>query len=122
RPGADQTAAELRMLLSLEEARKERAWKVPIIKTSATTGAGVRELADKLAKHLAFLRESGQLAARSGQQVRSELLALLHQALLARIEAMVSPEEWSQIIAEVVERHTDPYTAAAAIARRVGLS
>src|SRR5262245_19462474 len=121
RPDADRAAAELRMLLSLDEMRKERGWKVPILKTSAATGQGVPELADRLAQHVTYLRESGQLAVRSGQQARSELLALLHQALLARIEATVSPEEWSQIIAEVVERHTDPYTAAATIARRIGL-
>ncbi len=53
RPGADQTAAELRMLLSLDDTRKERAWRVPILKTSASTGEGVPELADKLAAHLA---------------------------------------------------------------------
>ena len=61
RPGADQTAAELRMLLSLDDTRKERAWRVPILKTSASTGEGVPELADKLAAHLAALKESGQL-------------------------------------------------------------
>ncbi len=44
RPGADQTAAELRMLLSLDEHRRERIWRVPIITTNATTGDGVPEL------------------------------------------------------------------------------
>ena len=121
RPGADQTAAELRMLLSLDSSRKERAWRVPIVKTSATSGEGVPELADKLAAHLAFLRESGQLANRSGQQARSELLALLHAALVERIEATVAPEEWRAIIAAVVDRQTDPYTAADSLARRLGL-
>src|SRR5262249_17037651 len=119
RPGADQTAAELRMLLSLDEGRRERGWKVPIVKTSAATGHGVPQLADRLASHLAYVRESGQLAARSGQQARSEMLALLHQALLAKIAATVSPEEWDRLVTEVVERHTDPYTAAATIARRM---
>src|SRR5579864_5187729 len=49
RPGADQTAAELRMLMSLDSERKQKAWRVPIIKTSAVSGEGVPELADKLA-------------------------------------------------------------------------
>ncbi|MFI5271740.1 MAG: methylmalonyl Co-A mutase-associated GTPase MeaB [Ktedonobacterales bacterium] len=122
RPGADQTAAELRMLLSLDEHRKEREWKVPIVKTSAASGQGVAEVCDKLAAHLAFLRESGQIAVRGARQARSELLALLHQALLAKIETTVSPDEWQRLIAEVVERETDPYTAADAIARQIGLA
>jgi len=122
RPGADQTVAELRMLLSLDAQHNERAWRVPILKTSAATGEGVAELADKLAAHLASLKETGQLASRSGRQARSEMLALLHQALLERIAATISADEWNRLIDEVVEREKDPYTAAAELARRVGLA
>jgi LAO/AO transport system kinase len=122
RPGADQTAAELRMLMSLDAERKEKAWRVPIVKTSAASGQGVPELADMLAAHLQSLRETDQLARRSGQQARSEMLALLNQALLERIAGAVSPEEWSTLIEEVVNRDQDPYTAAETIARRIGLA
>jgi GTPase len=122
RPGADQTAAELRMLLSLDEQRKERGWRVPILKTSAASGEGVPELADKLAAHRSYLGESGQLAARSGQQVRSEMLALLHQALMERIEATIGADEWDRLVAAVVERRADPYTTADGLARRIGLA
>ncbi|HET8909449.1 MAG TPA: methylmalonyl Co-A mutase-associated GTPase MeaB [Ktedonobacterales bacterium] len=121
RPGADQTAAELRMLLSLDEGRKERVWRVPIIKTNAMTGDGVAELADKLAAHLVSLRESGTLASRSGQQARSEMLALLHQALVEKIEATIGADEWDRLVAEVVDRSRDPYTTATELAKRVGL-
>jgi LAO/AO transport system kinase len=122
RPGADQTAAELRMLLSLDEHRGERAWRVPILKTNAQTGEGVAALAEKLAAHQTSLRETGQLAARGGQQARSEMLALLHQALLARIEATIGPEEWERYIAAIVERSRDPYTTADELAHRIGLA
>ncbi len=122
RPGADQTAAELRMLLSLDERRKERAWRVPIIKTSAANGEGIAELADKLRAHRVFLEESGQLANRGARQARSEMLALLQQALLTRIEATVAPREWDQLIADVVERRADPYTVADQLARRLGIT
>lgn len=121
RPGADQTAAELRMLLSLDATRKEKAWRVPIVKTSASSGEGVPELVEKLAAHLRFLKESGQLASRSSQQARSEMLALLNQALLDRIADTVSPAEWNALIEDVVSRARDPYTAADIIARRIGL-
>ncbi|MGE5333976.1 MAG: methylmalonyl Co-A mutase-associated GTPase MeaB [Nitrososphaerota archaeon] len=122
RPGADQTAAELRMLLSLDEHRKERVWRVPIVKTNAMTGDGVSELADKLAAHLESLKKSGTLASRSGQQARSEMLALLHQALVEKIEATIGMDEWDELVAEVVERSRDPYTTADELARRIGLS
>ncbi len=121
RPGADQTASELRMLLSLDEHRGERAWRVPIVKTNAMNGEGVATLADRLAEHIAALRTSGQLASRSERQVRSEMLALLQQALIARIEATIGAEEWDRLIDEVVERRSDPYSAAATLAQRIGL-
>ena len=85
------------------------------------TGEGVRELADKLAAHLASLRESGTLAERSGQQARSEMLALLQQALQRRIESTIGPDEWARLIDAVVERRADPYTTADELARRIGL-
>ncbi len=122
RPGADQTAAELRMLLSLDEHRKERIWRVPIVTTSATTGAGVPELVDKLAQHLTSLRETGQLTSRNERQAQSEMMALLQQALMDRVEATLSSEDWNRLIEEVVERHQDPYSAAEEIARRIGLA
>ena len=55
RPDADQTAAKNRMFLGLDEHRKERIWRVSIVRTNAMTGEGVPELADKLAAHLAML-------------------------------------------------------------------
>jgi LAO/AO transport system kinase len=122
RPGADQTAAELRMLLGLDEHKRERVWRVPIIATIATTGAGVPELVDKLAAHRISLEHSGQLAGRSQRQARSEMLALLHQILLAKIESTLSSNDWNHLIEEVVERKRDPYTAADEIALRIGLT
>jgi GTPase len=122
RPDADRAAAELRMLLSLDEKRGERAWRVPIIKAVATTGEGVPELADKLAAHLESLRKTGQLAARGGRQAQSEMLALLHQAMIERISHTIGEEEWKRLVAAVVERERDPYTTADELARRIGLA
>jgi LAO/AO transport system kinase len=122
RPGADQAAAELRMLLSLDDHRRERAWRVPIIKTVGTTGEGATEVVDKLAAHLISLRETGQLAARDGRQAQSEMLALLHQALIERISATIGDDEWRRLVAQVVERESDPYTTADTLARRIGLA
>ncbi len=122
RPGADQTAAELRMLLSLDEHRHERAWRPPILKAVASSGEGVPALADALADHARYLRESGQLATRGSRQAGSEMLALLNQALLERLQACVPAEEWEQLVADVVERRTNPYSAAAYLARRIGLT
>ncbi len=123
RPGADQTAAELRMLLSLagKQPKSAEVWRVPILKTSAMQGEGITELVDALFRHRAFLGESGQLTQRSQRQVRSEVLALLQHALAQRLKREVPEDEWQRLIDEVVERRANPYAVADLLARRVGL-
>jgi LAO/AO transport system kinase len=123
RPGADQTAAELRMLLSLagKQPKLPGVWRVPIVKTSAMQGEGIVELVDAVMQHRAFLGESGQLAQRNQRQVQSEVLALLQHALAQRLKREVSDEEWRQLIDAVIERQANPYEVADALARRIGL-
>ncbi len=123
RPGADQTAAELRMLLSLagKQSKAPDVWRVPIVKTSAMQGEGIIELVDAVLQHRAFLGESGQLAQRNQRQVRSEVLALLQHALTQRLKREVPDEEWRQLIDMVIERRANPYEVADALARRIGL-
>ena len=123
RPGADQTAAELRMLLSLagKQPKSDAVWRVPILKTSATQGEGMVELVDALMQHRVFLDTSGQLAQRNQRQVQSEVLALLQHALAQRLKREVSAEEWGQLIDAVIERRTTPYGVADALAHRLGL-
>jgi LAO/AO transport system kinase len=123
RPGADQTAAELRMLLSLaaKQPKSPDVWRVPILKTSATQAEGIVELVDALFRHRAFLNESGQLARRNQRQVQSEVLALLQHTLAQRLKREISDEEWQRLIAEVVEYRATPYGLADLLARRVGL-
>jgi len=124
RPGADQTAAELRMLLSLaaKQPKSPDVWRVPILKTSATQGEGIAELVDALFRHRAFLSESGQLTRRNERQVQSEVLALLQHALGQRLKQEIADEEWQRLIAAVVARQANPYEVADLLARRVGLS
>jgi 16S rRNA C1402 N4-methylase RsmH len=50
------------------------------------------------------------------------MLALLHQALIERISATIGEEEWQRLVAQVVERESDPYTTADELARRIGLA
>src|SRR5581483_2281147 len=48
KPGAEQTVAELAMLLSLDPERKQAAWRVPILKTSALKDQGIAEVVDAI--------------------------------------------------------------------------
>ncbi|HKD76462.1 MAG TPA: methylmalonyl Co-A mutase-associated GTPase MeaB, partial [Ktedonobacterales bacterium] len=101
RPDADRAASELRMLLSLAPKGDANEWRPPILKTIATTGAGVSDLADALDRHLEHLRATGRMRERGERQARSEILALLYQSLLSRLDNTIGPERLGEIVTAV---------------------
>ena len=121
RPGADQTVAELAMLLSLDPQRRQHAWRIPILKTSALKDQGLVELVDAVQEHQRYLVESGTLAERTQRQGRSELNMLIQQAVTKVLRAAVSEEEWLALSEAVARRERDPYSIAQELEARIGL-
>jgi len=126
KPGADQTVAELAMLLSLDPTRRQHDkmkpyWRIPVLKTSAIKDQGLVELIDAIEQHRAFLVESGTLSQRAQRQVRSEVQALLIHAMMNTLHAEVSEDEWRTLIDEITTRARDPYSVARALQERIGL-
>jgi LAO/AO transport system kinase len=121
KPGAEQTVAELAMLLSLDTKRRQATWRIPILKTSSLKEQGIPELIDAIKQHYASLVESGQLALRAQRQTRSEIQNLILQAITRRLNTAISAEEWN-IISDAVSQHTrDPYSIADDLLTRLGL-
>jgi len=122
RPGAGQTAAELRILMHLDPTRPEPgAWRIPIVQTVATERKGISELVDALQAHRAYLERSGHLTSRLTRQVQSEVLHLIEQHVHQALTGAVGEDEWNQLIESVVELRSDPYTLASQLAQRIGL-
>jgi LAO/AO transport system kinase len=121
KPSADQSAAELAMLLSLDPGRRQAAWYIPILKTSAAKDQGITQLIDALHRHRAYLVESGTLAQRAQRQVRSELQALILHAVMNTLNATVKQEEWDLLTAAIAKGERDPYTVARELEVRLGI-
>ncbi len=127
KPGADQTVAELAMLLSLDPARRQHDkskpyWRIPVLKTSAMKDQGIVELVDAIDQHRAYLQESGMLSQRAQRQVRSEVQALLIHAMMRALEQDVSADEWRVLIEDITTRQRDPYSVASELQERMGLN
>ena len=58
---------------------------------------------------------------RAQRQVRSELNALIMQAVSNALDAEMNEEEWNTLIADITRRARDPYTVASEIQTRIGL-
>ncbi|GAC1427463.1 MAG: methylmalonyl Co-A mutase-associated GTPase MeaB [Ktedonobacteraceae bacterium] len=121
KPGADQTVAELAMMLSLDSNRRKAAWRIPILKTSALKEVGVAEVVDAMKQHQEYLNTSGMLIQRAQRQVRSELHALILHSVMDTLKAKVSEEEWDTLIEDIAKRERDPYSVSDELERRIGL-
>jgi LAO/AO transport system kinase len=66
-PGTEGTARDLKDMLHLRAAPPEGAWKVPVLSSSATTGAGIAPLVDAIDAHGA--------TAGTGQRLRKRFAA-----------------------------------------------
>jgi len=108
RPGADETARDLAQMLSLA---KDRPWKTPIVRTSAQSGDGLPQLVDAIDKHRAWSRGSGEYLERRRAAARSEVEALLQEALLRELAGRVGESRLDAAVARVAERSLDPYAA-----------
>jgi LAO/AO transport system kinase len=119
RDGADRTVASIKALQSLEMFGEGR-WRPPIVKTEATSGNGVPELADEIERfrtHTAAV-QGERRRARAEWRVRE----LLSHRFLRHVERSLATGEFEQYLDRIAAREADPYTVVDDIFRRAGLS
>lgn len=111
-PMTDTMIREVRGALSL--AHQAGDWRVPILKTEATRGEGIEELAAKVAEHRAFIESAGTLAERRARNLRNEVLGIATARLRRRLEAAIGDDPAvAALLERVVSRELDPASAAA---------
>ena len=126
KPGADQTVAELAMLLSLDPHRRQHDkskpyWRIPVLKTSAIKDQGITQLVDAIEQHYQYLVESDMLTNRTQRQVRSEVEALVLHSVMLALKDKVTDAEWQQFMQDITTRERDPYSVAIELQKRIGL-
>ena len=109
RDGADRVVSEVMQMLELGE---HGAWIPPIVKTVATSGQGLAELAEFLGRHRAFL-DGADGAARRRERTRKRIETLVKEDFLRRIETLRGDGGALEDAAGRVEsRGEDPLSAA----------
>jgi LAO/AO transport system kinase len=109
-PLTDTMVREVRTALSLGP---QEDWKVPIVKTEATTGAGIAELREQIDAHRAHIESEGTLEQRRARNLRNEVLGLAAARLRRGLEARARDDpKVGELLDRVVRRETDPATAA----------
>jgi LAO/AO transport system kinase len=117
-PLTDTMVREIRGVLSLGP---QEGWRVPIVKTEASRGEGVEELAEKIAAHREFIESEGTLAERRRRNLMNEVIALAAGRMRRQLEAQVKDDPAVQELLDgVVSRRLDPASAAAKLLEREG--
>jgi GTPase len=110
REGAERVEREIRAMQSL--AIRKDAWTPPIVKTVATEGKGVSELAAAIAAYEQFLQQKDLLLKKKITNWRERLVEMLRESLLERLLAERMTEEDLEVLAaDVAEHRRDPYSA-----------
>jgi GTPase len=120
REGADRLVSAVEANLALQAA-EPGAWRPPVIKTVATTGAGVPELITAIDAFRA--RSAATDADRRRSRSEYRLRELVSQRFMDFLEHRVlSPGELSALVDRIAARDIDPYSAARELLARAGVA
>jgi len=108
RDGAERVEREIRVMQSLST--RNDHWTPPIVKTVASEGTGIKELAAAIGEYNAYLKKNNLLMKRSTENWQARILEMLRDALLQKARAQVDNGSLERYAAEVAEHKRDPYS------------
>jgi LAO/AO transport system kinase len=109
REGAERVEREIRAMQTL--AARSDHWTPPIIKTVATEGKGVPELAQAIDSYVEFLKKENLTLNKKVQNWRERLVEMLRESLLERVmREQMGDGAVMRYAAEVAEHRRDPYS------------
>lgn len=116
RPGAHQTVADLKTMLTLGGAEeRRRRWKPPVLETIATSGQGVDKLWEACQQHRLVL-DADERMGRSHDRLRAEVIEAVQRRIGEYVgEELTRDGSMEPVLAKVLRREIDPRAAAAQI-------
>jgi LAO/AO transport system kinase len=112
--GAERVEREIRALQSL--ALRHDVWTPPIVKTVASEGIGVKELAGAIAEYETYLQKENHALKKSVENWQERLVTMLRDTMLEKARAQFGDGNLARLAAEVAEHKRDPYTLVEEIA------
>jgi LAO/AO transport system kinase len=118
RDGAEHVEREIRTLQSL--AMRHDGWTPPIVKTIASQGVGIEELANAVADYEEYLKKENLALNKSVENWQDRLVEMLRDIMLEKARMQFGDGNLARLAAEVAEHKRDPYTLVEEIAANVG--
>jgi LAO/AO transport system kinase len=112
--GAERVEREIRTLQTL--AVRHDGWTPPIVKTVASDGTGVPDLAAAIAAYENYLQKENRALKKSVENWQERLLEMLRDAMLEKARTQLADGNLARLASEVAEHKRDPYTVVEEIA------
>jgi LAO/AO transport system kinase len=121
REGADRLEEQLNAMLSLVMPRD--GWHPPVLRTVATEGKGIEDLAETVEKFRKHFESSGQRRQKHIHHWQNRLIEMLESRLLEKVlDGKAGEEKLHALAEEVAARKKDPFTAVSEILKGAHLS
>ncbi len=110
-PGADRVAAEVELMLNLQDDHKK--WRPPVVKTSTINKSqGVDKLLAAVEKHRNYLQDKDMFMQRRQERAKNETLDIVNYQWNRMVKQQMSlPGRVNELLKKVASREIDPYTA-----------
>jgi LAO/AO transport system kinase len=108
REGAERVEREIRALQSL--AIRSDQWTPPIVKTVASDGTGIGELAAVISGYETYLQKENLVLKHNIENWQERLIEMLRDSLLDLAREQIGADNLSRYAAEIAEHKRDPYT------------
>jgi len=121
REGVERVEREIRAMQSL--ATRSDNWTPPIVRTVASTGSGIRELADTIAEYEEYLGRENLVLKKKAQNWRERLLEMLRDSLLEGVlRRELNDGELARYATDIAEHRRDPYSLVEELTGKLGKS
>ncbi|MEK6756158.1 MAG: methylmalonyl Co-A mutase-associated GTPase MeaB [Bacteroidota bacterium] len=114
RPGADQAVMSLKMILGFRP-HNEKTWLPDVIKTQASEGKGVEEVAAFIENHRNFLQRTGGLERKRKARLERRIREIVEDQLRLDFWNSERSSELKNRIEVILQRQSNPYDVAASL-------
>ncbi len=103
--------SSMRIAAPVQKASATLMWIPPIQRTVSTEGKGIVELAESIARHVAYLRQSGDWAVRERARLEVELEALVRESLMKQFRDKTPQTMYEDVLEKIMQRNMSPWEA-----------
>ena len=117
RPGADQAVMSIKMTLGFRP-HDEHSWLADVVKSTASEGKGIDDIADQIQRHKTYLQSNGQFEKRRSEQLKSRIEEIIQDKFRSDFWDDEHKNKLQNELQQVLNRTKSPYDIASELLKK----